>query len=152
VIFIDSDVFLIDLRYRRDEKYEGNSRFLSAIARTRLGVTSIINLMEICGIMSFNLNGQQLYDLFYHLPTRYGIQVFPRVDLNRRLPAFPVSHILQVMTKKSSFGDSLIICASQDFPAVSHFVSWNARHFVNHLAVPCITPAEALALEFIAQS
>ncbi len=28
MIFVDSDIFVIDLRYQRDEKYEDNKQFI----------------------------------------------------------------------------------------------------------------------------
>lgn len=42
MIFLDSDVFLIDLRYRRDPRYDKNAAFLSELRRgKRQAVTSI---------------------------------------------------------------------------------------------------------------
>ncbi|MDL1956278.1 MAG: hypothetical protein LWW95_04390 [Candidatus Desulfofervidus auxilii] len=52
MIFIDSDVFLIDLRYRRDPKFNDNQIFLQNIKNLGNGVTTIFNLLEICGILS----------------------------------------------------------------------------------------------------
>lgn len=77
MIFLDSDIFLIDLRYRRDLRYEKNAAFLLELKRRkRQAVTSIFNLLEVCGVLSFNLNEQQLVDLFYHLPTHYASKSF----------------------------------------------------------------------------
>ena len=68
LIFIDTNVFIIDLRYKRDKHFRKNRAFLDFIASSSKGVTSIFNLLEICGILSFNLNRQQLMELFYFLP------------------------------------------------------------------------------------
>ena len=57
---IDTNVFVIDRRYRRDRNYAANRRFLDAVKRERSGFTTMINLLELCGILSFNLNDHQL--------------------------------------------------------------------------------------------
>ncbi len=47
MIFLDSDLFLIDLRYRRDQKYNENAAFLSRLKESRLlAVTSLFNLLR----------------------------------------------------------------------------------------------------------
>ena len=69
-IFIDTNVFIIDLRYRHDLNFKTNRNFLDFIARHDKGVTSLINLLEICGLLSFNLNQQQILELLrLHLKT-----------------------------------------------------------------------------------
>jgi predicted nucleic acid-binding protein len=78
MIFVDSDVFLIDLRYRRDRRFPENREFLERLRETGRGVTTIFNLLEICGVLSFNLNRQQLWELFHYFPRRYGMRVLPR--------------------------------------------------------------------------
>ncbi|MBE3588414.1 MAG: hypothetical protein IMW93_07660 [Thermoanaerobacteraceae bacterium] len=146
MIFLDSDIFLIDLRYRRDQKYSANAGFLAQLQKSKeTAVTSLFNVLEICGILSFNLNAQQLIDLYHHLPARYNLKIYPELKQRISLPRIPVKQILQVIQNKASFGDALIICIILEMgPVVSHLVSWNARHFVHHLPVPALTPAEAL--------
>ena len=56
VVLIDTNIFVIDLRYKRDNYYKTNRAFLAHIAKKRIGFTSTINLLELCGILSFNLN------------------------------------------------------------------------------------------------
>ena len=55
---IDTNVFVIDRRYRRDRNYAVNRRFLDGVKRDRNGFTTTINLLELCGILSFNLEDQ----------------------------------------------------------------------------------------------
>lgn len=110
MIFLDSDVLLIDLRYRRDPKYAQNASFMAALKRSGQGaVTSIFNVLEICGVLSFNLNEQQLVDLYHHLPTRYNLRIYPDARLTDYLPRMRIESILQIMRKKASLGDALII-------------------------------------------
>jgi predicted nucleic-acid-binding protein len=56
LILIDTNVFVIDLRYKRDTNFRLNQSFLSFVAQNGSGFTTIVNLLELCGILSFNLN------------------------------------------------------------------------------------------------
>ncbi len=142
--FIDSDVFVIDLRYRRDEKYGDNKLFLEQAASSG-ATTSYYNILEVCGILSFNLNQEQLFDLYYHFPRRYNLKDIRPLKPHELLPAFSISAIMNVMSMKASFGDTLIICTAQDLgERLDYFVSWNAEHFIGKLDVDVLTPAEYL--------
>jgi len=63
LILIDTNIFVIDLRYKRDVNYNSNLSFLEVARQRRTGFTTLINLLELCGILSFNLNEKQLLDL-----------------------------------------------------------------------------------------
>ena len=63
LILIDTNIFLIDLRYKRDTNFKLNRSFLSYVAQSGSGFTTIVNLLELCGILSFHLNPDQLLDL-----------------------------------------------------------------------------------------
>ena len=52
MILIDSDVFVLDLFYPTDVRTRANKRFLDLDIAGR--VTTIFNVLEICGIASFN--------------------------------------------------------------------------------------------------
>jgi len=60
---LKSDIFVRDLRFLRDRDYGANRRFLEALRTAKNGVTTLYNLLEVCGILSFNLNSQQLKEL-----------------------------------------------------------------------------------------
>lgn len=46
VIFIDSNLFVIDLRYPNDPGHRVNRRALGRVAREGTGMTSVLNLLE----------------------------------------------------------------------------------------------------------
>ena len=75
VVAIDSNVFIIDLRYRNDIHFDINQRFLKSVYSSGAGVTSLINLLEIIGILSFNLNERQLSEFYTYFPRRYNVDV-----------------------------------------------------------------------------
>jgi len=144
MIFVDTDVFVIDLRYRRDERYSDNKLFLEQAASSG-ATTSCYNILEVCGILSFNLNEKQLYELYYYFPQRYSLKNITPLKPHELLPAFSISFLMNVMSMKASFGDTLVICAAKDIEArLDCFVSWNAEHFKAKLEVDVLTPAEYL--------
>ncbi len=142
---IDTSVFVIDLRYKRDKNFGANRAFLDRVAREQSGVTSIFNLLEVCGILSFNLNEKHLRELFFYFPQHYHVDVLPHGFLEDLLPTFKTGDLLNIILRKACFGDALIIAAiEKHFPGAVRFVSWNAQHFKNRLTVPSLTPGEFL--------
>ena len=144
MIFIDTDVFIIDLRYRRDEKYSDNRLFLDQAVSSGV-TTSYYNILEVCGILSFNLNKKQLLDLYHHFPRRYNLKNIRPLKPNELLPAFSIATLMNVMSMKASFGDTLVICAAKNLgERLEYFVSWNAEHFTGKLDVDVLTPVDYL--------
>jgi len=75
LVLIDTNIFVIDLRYKRDAHYKTNQTFLDYIAKKKTGFTTIINLLELCGILSFNLSEKQLNELWVYFQDRYRVTV-----------------------------------------------------------------------------
>ena len=94
---IDTNVFVIDLRYPRDRNFGVNRRFLDAIKRERCGVTTTINLLELCGILSFNLNQRQLSTLWEQFPKRFGVDVLPAADFEAPVPKMGVGELFALL-------------------------------------------------------
>jgi len=59
MVIIDSDVLLLAFAYPKDERQKTNQKFLEAI-QTALPATTIYNVMETLGQLSFNLSTDQL--------------------------------------------------------------------------------------------
>ena len=144
-IFIDTDVFVRKLRYPRDQDSEVNSRFLERVKDGRIkAATSIFNVLEVCGILSFNLSPESLLGLYGGFIDHFGVKVFFPADENGNLQ-YNYSEIFQKILSKQSKGDSEISYVVERFAGLSSvFVSWNARHFEGKLPVPVMTPEEFL--------
>ena len=137
-------MFLIDLRYRRDQRFGDNRAFLDRLAKSGLGATTIYNLLEVCGVLSFNLNRQQLAEVYAHFARRYHLQVVPDSDPRTPLPSFRVGDILSIVERKVSFGDALVLALLEVRRAeVTMFVTWNARHFRGRTELDVRQPPEA---------
>jgi len=137
---------VIDLRYRRDRHFKRNQSFLYSVAQIGNGFTTIVNLLEICGILSFNLNRDQLLDLWTYFHDRYKITVLPEPDLQSVFPGIEINRLFDILCKKSSFGDALIIAVAKKYlPFVSTMISWDNEHFKDKFAGKVLTPEEFMA-------
>ncbi len=102
LIVIDTSVFVIDLRYKRDKEFPVNRAFLDRAAQSRSAATTIFNLLEVCGILSFNLNERQLRELLHYFPQHYQVEVLPHASLESSLPAFTTGELFNMILKKVS--------------------------------------------------
>ncbi len=143
LILIDSNIFIIDLRYKRDVHYNKNRSFLSAIAQSGIGFTTLINLLEICGILSFNLNQKQLMDLWIYFEERYKVSVLPSPDLQSEFPSIEIRRLFDIISKKVSFGDAFMLgIAEKILPFVNTMVTWDNEHFKDKYSGTVVTPEE----------
>ena len=135
LILIDTNIFVIDLRYKRDTNFMLNKSFLSVISQNGNGFTTIVNLLELCGILSFNLNQDQLLDLWTYFQDRYNITVLPEPNLQNDFPSIEMNRLFGILRKKTSFGDALTISVAEKYLSfVSTMVTWDNDHFKDKFA------------------
>jgi len=73
MIFIDTDIFVIERLFPNDERYIITNEFLNSDLADKC--TSIFNLFELLGIASFNLNIAELKRNVKHFKGRTDIPV-----------------------------------------------------------------------------
>jgi hypothetical protein len=144
VLVIDSDIFLIDCRYQRDPKYPVNRRFLDELVGRQVErATTLFNLLEICGILSFNPNPAQLRGFYAGFARQYGLRI-----LGPELPRRPGQRVVDLLAaqamstilRRISFGDALALLTAESHPQVTTFVTWNASHFHGKTQLVVATP------------
>ena len=142
-VFIDSDLFVRDLRYPRDMRTAINQKFLDRVRRRKIhGVTSIFNLLEVCGILSFNLSSSDLLRLYADFTHHYNLQILFPADGAGNLE-YDIPRIFEQIQGKQSLGDAQISYVVHRFADhLSCFVSWNAVHFEGKLPLPVKTPED----------
>ncbi len=146
LVLIDTNVFVIDLRYHRDPNYNRNRRFLEGIELSDRGFTTLVNLFELCGILSFNLNQDQLNDLWIHFSRRYGVSVLPTPDLGAQCPMVEQQRLFDLIGKRISFGDALMVATAERYlPFVPTLVTWDKEHLQGIFQGGVLTPEEYLA-------
>lgn len=145
MIFVDSNLFVIDLRYSNDPDHRVNRRALDRLAADGSGLTSVLNVLETCGILSFNLSVSALHSLYVHFAQRYRLTLVPGGGYDTHLPAPAVRDVLARMEKGMALKDAEIALAVEQHAAnLTAFLSWNAKHFAGKLSVPAVTPREWL--------
>ena len=146
MILLDADILLLDIRYPRDTHFAVNERLLKTLQERGLerGIT-LYALLEVVGVLSFNLPAEQIQRFYTLLPGRYGLQVVPALTVGQEMPTFTPSTILTFIEKKMALGDALQALYLQRFALhATCFLSWNARHFQQKLSVLALTPEEWL--------
>jgi len=144
LIFVDTNIFLIDLRYTNDINYNNNRKFLN-YTLINGGFTSIINLLEVCGILSYNLNRQQIKELFCYFPKKYNLEIVPTSEIHLTLPKIYIHDIMETIYQKSSFGDAMVINAIKPhITPNSVFLTWDDKHFKDISPAKVMNPTEFL--------
>jgi len=145
LILVDTNVFVIDLRYKRDVSYRSNRNFLDYIGERRTAFTTIVNLLELCGILSFNLNEKQLTELWFYFQDNYRVTVLPSPDLEADFPDIGIQGIFDLLKNRASLGDALVVAVARKYlPFISTMVSWDKIHFENIFPGTVLTPDEFL--------
>jgi predicted nucleic acid-binding protein len=143
LVLIDTDIFVIDLRYRRDVHYDNNLAFLKAVAEKGVGFTTIVNLLELCGILSFNLNEKQLLELWFYFQDQYKVTVLPSPELSSIFPAIGIQELFDVLKNRASLGDALMLTVAGKYLSfVSTLVTWDEEHFKGQYPGTVLTPEE----------
>lgn len=143
-IFIDSDIFVRELRYFHDKENPINSEFIETMRRENTGVTSIFNVLETCGVLSYNVSTEKLIDLFEDFSIHFSVEVlFPTNQLQETL--YEPLRIFDQIKIKQSLGDAQVAYAIRHFAnRLSCFVTWNSKDFDGKIPVPVFTPSEFL--------
>ena len=150
MIVIDSDVLLLAYAYPNDERQKVNQKFLEAV-QTAQPATTIYNVMEILGQLSFNLSADQLDGWREWLVNAYSLTVIWDVDSKEQVVPENWREIIyerpfqKMQSVRMAFMDALILSSAERAPDVECFVTWNAKHFKGKTSLTVLTPDEYLA-------
>lgn len=148
MVIIDTDVFLLEFAFHRDSRHRVNADFLERV-RDREPATTIYNLMEVLGQLSFNLPPDRLSQWRLWLQEAYGLAVIWPESEDQTAEQFFRSEIhlrplVKMQAHRMAFMDALIIGLAELVVAAEGFVTWNARHFRDKTSLPVFTPPEFL--------
>jgi predicted nucleic acid-binding protein len=143
LVLIDTNVFVMDLRYKRDIHYQSNRKFLEIVEQEGTGFTTTVNLLEVCGILSFNLSKKQLTEFWFYFQQRYHINVLPTAAFEGSFPSIGIQDIFVEIKEKTSLGDALVLALAKKYlPFISTMVTWDKDHFGGKFHGTVLTPAE----------
>lgn len=151
MVVIDTDVLLVEFAFQRDPRAQANHKFLSLVQRREANpATTIYNLMELLGQLSFNLSPAKLDAWPEWLQRAYGLSILwpdtveassPEAFFRAEIFARPLE---KMRVQRMSFLDSLILGLAEASTEVQALVTWNARHFKHKTTLPVLTPEEYL--------
>lgn len=146
MIFIDTDIFVIEKLFNNDKRYTVTNEFLNSDLKKKC--TSIFNLFELLGIASFNLSKTDLKKLLKGFSEVYDIRILFPVTSYESTDAFVeqlFDNVFEKIIMKMSFSDALILSVAEEH-SCSKFVTWNIKHFEGRTDIPVKTPEEMLTL------
>jgi hypothetical protein len=150
MVVIDSDVLLLAFAFANDSKQEKNRAFLEAV-QTAQPATTIYNVMEVLGQLSFNLSPERLDQWQTWLVDAYQLTVIWMADDGLKMGKESFREELyerpyeKMRSVRMPFMDALIISLVERAPDVECFVTWNAKHFKGKTSLTVLTPEEYLA-------
>lgn len=151
MVVIDSDVLLLAFAYPNDDRQKANQKFLEVV-QTAQPATTIYNVMETLGQLSYNLSAEQLDGWRDWLANAYNLTIIWDTDSKEKVEPETWREIIyerpfeKMQTVRMAFMDALILSAAEHAPNVEFFVTWNAKHFKGKTSLKVLTPEEYLAL------
>ena len=146
MVFLDSNLFIIDRFFPRDVHFQTNRAFLDTLPTLEVGV-SIFTLMELCGIASFNLTPKDLQLWLHDFPSIYPVHILDPWGIGAVASQAWVDQFLEELTgkiaRKMSFGDAVLLREAERY-ATAALVTWNTKDFARRTVIPVLTPAAYL--------
>lgn len=146
MILLDTNVFVIDRFFPRDDRFEQNRNFVAVIPQLRCGF-SIFSLLELCGISSFNLSTQELRRWMYSFEEAYPVEILPPLAMNEASAASWLSSfftsLFEIIEHKVTLGDAFVLQTAEEY-RVDTLVTWNPKDSTDRTTLPVLTPAEFL--------
>jgi hypothetical protein len=144
MVLLDTNIFIIDRFFPRDENYPVNKNFVERLPAMEAEF-SIFSLFELCGISSFNLSAQELNRWMYQFDQVYDIQILepPQLYISSAADWFKQFgvQLFDLFSRKMTWGDALLLHCAEAYK-VRAIITWNTKHFTNRTMIPVLTPGE----------
>jgi predicted nucleic acid-binding protein len=145
MVFLDSNIFIIDRFFQRDSVYTDNKKFLRLVeqAGTKAAVP-FYTFLEICSVASFNLSQEELEAWLYSFAAVYPVMVLdPYPGTKGELPDVG-AYLLEIgeyLTRKMTLGDAVFLREAEGYGAEA-IITWNKKHFAGRTKIKVLTPPE----------
>jgi hypothetical protein len=146
LVFVDSNVFIVDRFYPTDALYSQNRSFVERLASLDSAV-SILTLLELCGAASHRLSTTELGSWLSRFDSIYPVSVLDVHGLGDKdaeawWHSF-ITEISAIIVKKMSLGDALLLYEAERYDAEA-IITWNTKDFTRRGPVPIFTPTDFL--------
>jgi hypothetical protein len=142
LVFLDSNLFIVDRFFRRDALYPPTRAFLARLPDIP-AVVPLITLLEICGTASFRLSTEEMERWLHRFVMVYPVRVLNPFGIgdgsaNAWFGSF-ADDVIRYVARRMTLGDA-ILAREADRYAAEAIVTWNVKDFAGRTAVPVITP------------
>ena len=123
MVVIDSDALLLAFAFQRDKRQATNTIFLQEV-QTAQPATTIYNIMEVLGQLSFNLQPEKLAQWESWLVSAYQLTVIWMTDAEKKTSLTSFQEELvdrpfqKMLTKRMGYMDALVLSLAERTPDV----------------------------------
>lgn len=142
MVFVDSNVFIVDRFYPRDALYPQNRIFVEKLASFEAAV-SVITVLELCGAASSRLSDDELASWLFSFDKLYPVSVvnvhgLAGTDSEMWWRRF-LTEVSANIAKKMSYGDASFLREVENHGSEA-IVTWNTKEFAHRTQIPVLTP------------
>jgi hypothetical protein len=146
LVFLDTNLFIIDRFFRRDAAYPATHVFLAHLPEIS-GVVPLMTLLEICGAASFRLSTEETERWSHRFITVYPVRILnPFGAGDGPATAWLGSYaddISRYVARRMTLGDATL-AREADRYAAEAIVTWNVKDFTGRTAVSVLAPDQYL--------
>jgi len=147
LVFLDSNLFIIDRFFRRDTLYPATRTFLARLPEIT-GAVPLFTLFELCGAASLRLSAEETERWLHDFAAVYPVRVLNpfgagEVSAAAWLGSF-ADDLMRYMARRMTLGDA-ILAREADRYGADAIVTWNLKDFVDSTAVPVLTPDQFIS-------
>jgi predicted nucleic acid-binding protein len=142
LVFLDSNLFIIDRFFRRDALYPATRAFVARLPEIS-GVVPLVTLLELCGAASFRLASAESERWLHEFATVYPVRVLNPFGSGGESAVAWIGawadDITRYIARRMTFGDALLAREADRYAATA-IVTWNTKDFAGRTAAPVHTP------------
>jgi len=142
LVFLDSNLFIIDRLFRRDALYPANHAFLARLEEI-VGAVPLMTLLELCGAASFRLSVVEAERWLHAFAAVYSVRIVDPFGMREESAAAWfgawADDVARYIARRMTFGDA-VLAREADRYAAEAIVTWNVKDFQGRTAVPVHTP------------
>ncbi|MBI2962242.1 MAG: hypothetical protein HYY35_00680 [Deltaproteobacteria bacterium] len=144
MVFLDSNLFIVERLFRRDALYPATRDFMRRLPEIS-GAVPLLTLLELCGAASFRLSSEEaerwLHDFTAVYPVRVMNPFGAGEDTAQAWLGTWADDVTRYLARRMTFGDA-VLAREADRYAAEAIVTWNVKDFAGRTAVPVIPPNE----------
>lgn len=142
MVFLDSNLFLIDRFFPRDAAYAANRRFLARLAELD-AVLPLLTLLEVCGAASFRLSAAETDRWLHDFGAVYRVRILDPFGAGTEGAGTWLANwaedVAGYLARQMTFGDA-VLAREADRWGADALVTWNVRDFQGKTATRVVSP------------